>query len=912
MMTLLTILGLTLAAIPLAVIYLLVRQTRIVKELRALKAEVTAMKAADRATPQAPVPTAAASNPWITPKTKEDAPAPGPEAAPASVAPQDPGPKPPADTSRPTDTAQAPLPPRAVVFRRERLAALGSWLRENWFLAIAALSLALAGIFLVQYGAENGLLSPALRVGAAVALGLALVAVGEWVRRRAGDHSGMTVFLPSALSGAGLVCMFAGILAARQLYGLIDAQTAFAALVATGALALIFGWFYGPLLSSVGIIGAMAAPFLVGGDASEPTILFAYFALVTVVGLGIDAARRWAWVSVLSLGFGFGAGALLHLGAGGDTAFLIFGAVLVIASIAIPQKTLVPRHGGAMVTESAALQWFGKGPPVWPEFPTRLAAGSMTAATGIAVMLAPAAFWPAVITLALLFLAVTFWARHADALGDLAVLPAAGYLLALWLVPQTDAQAFQSFAGWRPPTAQAGLPLVAMLLLAGGVAGSLIAAWRSLRGAPYPIAWTVGAAIFAPLVTEILDLRWGPQIVIGPSFWALHVLAIAAVMTLLAERHARVAEHRDLRVSLLALAALSMVTLAFFTVLIGTALTIALAVMAVLAVWLDRQFQLPQLAPFVLIGVVVTTWRLIADPGIEWAMRADLLEVLTSYVLPVAIFALGWAIARRHGRAIPALVLETALWVIGGTFACVLIGRALPSGQSIFGLPPYWEASLYGSVWLIAACGQLNLLRREGLFRWVHLGLAGVFGALALIGIASATIIFSPLIVRSPVHGPLIFNTLLVAYGLPALVLALAWLFLKHLDARLRKGLLWVGIALGSLNVGLEIRHFWRGNILSVPGTTPPELYSYTVALMIASALLMLGAVRRRSRSLRRLALIGVGLSIAKVFLIDMGSLAGLIRVFAFLGLGLSLVALAWIDRWITAAWGADNPPDQA
>ncbi len=909
MFTLLTIIGLSLAAIPVAVIYLLVRQSRIAKELQALKTEVAALKAGDGTAPQAPTPARAASNPWIAIKAGRDAPPPRTDAAPAEVAPQHAGEKRPAGDVQLAVAAPTDLPPRAVVFRRERLAKLGAWLRQNWFLAIAALSLALAGVFLVQYGAENGLLSPALRVSAAIALGLALIAVGEWVRRRAGDQSGMTAFLPSALSGAGLVCMFAGILAARQLYGLIGPETAFAALVATGALALVSGWFYGPFLSSVGILGAMAAPFLVGGDASEPTILYAYFALVTMVGLGIDAARRWAWISVLSLVLGLGAGTLLYLGAGGDVAFLIFAVTLVIASIAIPEKTLAPRHSGAMVAESVGLQLSAKGPIVWPEFPTRLAAGSMLAATIIAVLLAPTVFWPAMITLGLLFLAITLWAGRAEALSDLAALPAAGYLLALWLVPDTGAPIFEGFAGWSPPTAQTALPIVAMLLLAGGLLGTLIAAWRSLRGAPYPVAWTAGAAIFAPLVAQILDLRWGPQAVIGAEFWALHVLAVAAVMTVLAERHARVAESRDLRVSLLALAALSMVTLALFTVLIGTALTIALAVMAVLAVWLDRRFQLPQLAAFVLIGVAVTTWRLIADPGIEWAMRADILEVLASYILPLAAFAVGWASTRQQGRAITALVLETALWVIGGTFACVLIGRTLPSGQSFFGLPPYWEVSLYGSVWLIAACGQLNLLRREGRFRQVHMILTGLFGAMALICIGSAATLFSPLFARTPVHGPLIFNTLLVAYLLPSALLALAWLLLTHMNARMRTGLLWTGAALAALYIGLEIRHFWRGNVLSVPGTTPPELYSYTVALMIVSALFMLGAVRRRSRSLRRLALIGVGLSVAKVFLVDMGSLTGLIRVAAFLGLGLSLVALAWIDRWITVAWGPEDTP---
>ena len=95
---------------------------------------------------------------------------------------------------------------------------------------VAAISLALTGIFFVQYGIENGLLSPRLRVLAAVGLGLALIAGGEVLRRRLGDDHDLAAFVPSAFSGAGLVAIFAGILSARQLYDLIGPTPAFGAI----------------------------------------------------------------------------------------------------------------------------------------------------------------------------------------------------------------------------------------------------------------------------------------------------------------------------------------------------------------------------------------------------------------------------------------------------------------------------------------------------------------------------------------------------------------------------------------------------------------------------------------------------------------------------------------------------------
>ena len=59
--------------------------------------------------------------------------------------------------------------------RADRLGALLAWLQHNWVYAISALSLALAGVFFVQYGMEKGLLPPGLRVLVALGFGAALI-----------------------------------------------------------------------------------------------------------------------------------------------------------------------------------------------------------------------------------------------------------------------------------------------------------------------------------------------------------------------------------------------------------------------------------------------------------------------------------------------------------------------------------------------------------------------------------------------------------------------------------------------------------------------------------------------------------------------------------------------------------------
>ena len=88
------------------------------------------------------------------------------------------------------------------------LTRLFKWLSENWFYAVSAVSLALAGLFLVQYGMENGLLPPAARVASALGFGATLIGAGEYIRRRFGEaEDSATAYLPSVFAGAGIVSL---------------------------------------------------------------------------------------------------------------------------------------------------------------------------------------------------------------------------------------------------------------------------------------------------------------------------------------------------------------------------------------------------------------------------------------------------------------------------------------------------------------------------------------------------------------------------------------------------------------------------------------------------------------------------------------------------------------------------------
>lgn len=80
------------------------------------------------------------------------------------------------------------------------------------------------------------------------------------------------------------------------------------------------------------------------------------------------------------------------------------------------------------------------------------------------------------------------------------------------------------------------------------------------------------------------------------------------------------------------------------------ALTLALAVLALVAALLDRRFRLPEMGLFVQVAAAVLSWRLVADPGLDWALAAPLGQVVLAFGGTLAaLTASGWWCARCNG-----------------------------------------------------------------------------------------------------------------------------------------------------------------------------------------------------------------------------------------------------------------------
>jgi len=173
-------------------------------------------------------------------------------------------------------------------------------LGTRWVVWVGGLTLALGGFFMVRYSIEAGLLGPGVRTMLGGAFALALLAAGEWTRRKesiSAIEALPIANIPAILTAAGTAVAFATVYAAYALYDFLVPATAFVLLgiVALGTL--------GPALAGLGIAAAFATPVLVSSDKPDFWALYIYLAIVTAAAFGLARIRLWRWLAVTTLVF---------------------------------------------------------------------------------------------------------------------------------------------------------------------------------------------------------------------------------------------------------------------------------------------------------------------------------------------------------------------------------------------------------------------------------------------------------------------------------------------------------------------------------------------------------------------------------------------------------------------------------
>ena len=170
------------------------------------------------------------------------------------------------------------------------------WFAENALAWLGAGALALAGVYLASYAAQQNWFAPPARLACAGALGAMLIGAGEWARRGAS-----TKLVGALLAGAGAASFYATIWAAHGLYHYVDAPIAALLLTICAAVLVGLACLHGEALGILAIVAALLAPPLSSIFLWSPIAVSLYVISVAIAGFALSAWRRWAWTCAATL-----------------------------------------------------------------------------------------------------------------------------------------------------------------------------------------------------------------------------------------------------------------------------------------------------------------------------------------------------------------------------------------------------------------------------------------------------------------------------------------------------------------------------------------------------------------------------------------------------------------------------------
>ncbi len=889
--------GLVLFAPLVIAIVALVRANRLQDELRQMRTVVFGLQ--QRGVPKLP---------------EEPPPA---EPAPAEEAP--PPPPPP-----PTETAAdaPPSPPTAPT----GAGTLEQKLTSRWLVWLGGATIAIGGAFLVKYTIDEGLLGPLARVSLGFALGIALGAGGEWLRRRGLGRAVAGLApdqVPPALTAAGLSLCFASVYAAFALYGLIGPFVTFALLAVISGGAIALSLLHGPYIAALGLAGGYAVPMMVTAQVPNAWAMFSYLLAITGGALAVVRVRAWWWLARLALAGASAWPLLWFVGAWRDGDAVSIGLYLVITTALFALVRHVQPENAAPDSESTG------GVQRIIDLVRRLAAApttdqvTWTAGAVFSVLMFALVRMDDYGTASLLSMAALCMfslaaARREPALDFLPVMAAmlAVAALATWHWAEL-ARGFVIYSPddvFRNVRQELGPGLTRFLSVSAAFAALFGAAgFVALKGARRPGLWAAlsaltPVAILAAAYWRVTNFETGLA-------WAAAGLGLAAVYIAAAERVSRSGNAYVGALGAYAVGVLAATSLTLTMLLEQAWLTVALSLQLPALAYIHLRLGIGALRPIAVIVAVIVLVRLLLNPSaLDYALNPTPIInwILYGYGIPAAAFftAAAWFRRRRDDRLVT--TLESGALLFATVLVSLEIRHWIGGGEIVRGQYELLEQSLQSIAWGAIAYARFVQWRRHG--RPVALWGFRILASLAAAQVILLQVLWSnPLLTGFDVGAWAFFNVLSLAYAAPA---ALAVLILR--EALLQDDRI-VGRLAGAFafllifaEVTMEVRHAFQPRVMAGGGTSDGEWYSYSSAwLAYAGGLLALGILRDHAVS--RYASLGLVLfTVAKVFLFDMSNLTGLYRAASFMGLGLVLVAIgALYRRYVFPQHAGTQPPGE-
>jgi uncharacterized membrane protein len=734
------------------------------------------------------------------------------------------------------------------------------WVGGRLMIWVGGIALAVAGILLVRYSVQIGLITPPVQMVMAASFGLLLLALGEFARSRADWALDRRV--AQALVGAGIFVLYATVYGSLVLHHLIGNGIAFGLMAMVTGLALILALRHGAPSAVMGLVGGFLTPLLVGERSETAIPLLTYLGLLDIALFTLAGRRGWTWLAAAAALLSFGWSGFLLAWDGQDA--LAAGMFILLVSVGASVLRAGPgwqldflRPAAIGLVQLAVL--VGRvdiGLPAWGLF------GALAAACLLLESRKP----------------------------EYRALPAIALLLALLLIAM---KAFE-----QPEH----IPAMAAAVTALFALGSLPAALR--RGQALLPFVTACAAFLGPAaILRAERPEW-----LDRPLWGLLFLLLAAGPAFLAwSRRAAASEDRlDPPLAIAAGTAMVLLALAAWQLVPPDLVPAAWLAIALGAAFPARRLGDRGLAALTLVGSgfaalwaaarVPQLWEglLLSLAGVP-ALAANLPSAgtgLEALLLPALFLAAIWRFLPPPFPSLRSAPLALAAFLAGAA-AYLLFKQAFGlSSEADFELRGLAERTIVNQVlfaagWLVCS-GRIPIRGLDEASRWA----AGTL----ITALAAARLVWFDMLVHNPLWAAQqvgawpVLNLLLPAYLLSAY-----WLYRarRGADGKARSGA-WLLLALASLLLGvmLMVRQGFQGPLLNGPGVPSAESYGYSLAGLLLSTALILAGIRLSDKALRLAGLAFLAVTTIKVFWRDAAALEGVLRILSFLVLGIALIGI--------------------
>jgi uncharacterized membrane protein len=808
-----------------------------------------------------------------------------------------------------------------------------SRLAARWTVWVGGLALAFAGIFAVKYSIDQGLLSPAVRLSLAALFGLALVVAGEVLRRRTAETTATTfanAMIPGILTAAGSLTLFGVIFAAHEIYQYIGPAATFILLCLISLATLALSLLHGQGLAGLGLIASFVTPLLVHSDHPSPWPLFGFLSVAWIAGTLAARIRDWR-ISPAIGNAGLSAWTFAYVV--GVRPFevppVVLALLIMLAGLAfiwpgkVPPLPVVPEQEQEPLPEGQAARPAIRHPSAWEQtLVPRHIASTLTAAIGTTLtavaMLAPdllstghvfAGFIMLVAALALLGAGRTIAIYPAifsaiAALGGLNTI-----VLATTSATLSTVDGSAAAQGFHDPVTVSSIALGLGALFA---AIGIVLNWVR-RGAqqPHTMIWTAIATV-APLALASIsfvyfgnyffDLKHGLfAIALGIAFLATAELAFRAP-----DYAGRYVFSRDLFIA----GAWASFVYALLVMTNDVATTLGVAFVGFALLLAGRLRAWPSLPWAMVASALFVAGRIAWEPtivGVDHLGKTPVFNaLLVGYGVPTLLLIISAWLVRTSADIRIRSVMEALASLFCLLTVAILVRHAMNGGVLNDAVPTLGEQAIYTllTIGASATLMALDLRQPSIVFRFGSMAV----GYISMVSVIAAHYVgLNPYFTGEPTGKLAVFNLLLLAYLLPGLAYgATAWFARPRRPLHYVVALALTGASLLFAYVSLSVRRAYHGaDISDWKGFQQAELYTYSVVWLLLGVVLLVLGYRFRAKSLRIASAVLVLIAVAKVFLIDMAHLEGLLRVLSFIGLGVALIGIGRFYQTVLTGLGS-------